>query len=335
MKPTPFIRALTLLTLLLLTLPGAEAIRPVRIYRDLTSPAPLFEIIPMPADPCSHKAVEIRASVSGKRLIGTYGVIFAAIDSTDFYFARLQADPGNGDDIRNDRRMTLSVGHRRPDASIETLATASLRDGLDLDRFDNSLAAEINCATGLVTILAGNAAITPQATITIPTPRAQGAIGVTTSGNARIDLAVGEYLPDYDTLLSAAYTSAQTDSLLAAYSTKRTPSAPEGLWQYLDRNTDPAYMRPGGTYTLAIIPSGPNFNIIYIDGAEINASRWHKGMLKGTLRPTPFQGHYNLTWYDAELHPHTAECSATLESPLLLRLDFPLLKSSLRLTRPH
>ena len=69
----------------------------------------------------------------------------------------------------------------------------------------------------------------------------------------------------------------------------------------------------GGDYTVAIVDNGDNgFDIIYLSGAETNGRQWHTGLKKGQLIPTQF---------------------ATIETGEILRLDFPLLRTSIRLAK--
>lgn len=249
-------------------------------------------------------------------------------DSTDYFTATLTAFSEASDDgIRDNRHIDLTISHIK-DGKSTVLETRPLKGNIDIDRFDNTLAAEINCATGQVNVLAGKASIDPIVTISLKPEQTQGMVGFTASQNAIIELAVGEYILDPKALMGQPLSEEAVMERMA----NSGGESPAGVWNYLDRNTDAAYMRPGGKYTIAVIPSvgTPGFDIIYLDGAEINNSVWSRGMLKGRLTPTPFQGHYNLLWFDAEMNPITDECSATLENSSILRLDFPLLKSSIR-----
>lgn len=108
----------------------------------------------------------------------------------------------------------------------------------------------------------------------------------------------------------------------------------EGFWKYLDRQNNPRYARPGGSYTLAVVADGEGgYDIIYISGAEVYADRWHEGMIKGHLRPTIFEGHYDLEWVDSTFTVHDRELSAQFDSAGILTLNFPLLKTQIRLSR--
>ncbi|MCM1484369.1 MAG: hypothetical protein NC043_08520 [Muribaculaceae bacterium] len=110
---------------------------------------------------------------------------------------------------------------------------------------------------------------------------------------------------------------------------------PEGIWKYLDRDTDDRYTRLGGSYRLAIIksPEGNGYDIIYFDGAKVLSDKWEPGMLKGHLMPTIFNNHYDLIWYDAHMRKMDTELSADMEQGSILSFSFPLLKSTLRFSR--
>lgn len=108
---------------------------------------------------------------------------------------------------------------------------------------------------------------------------------------------------------------------------------PEGIWEYLDRNTSPRKAREGGRYRLAIVRSADRpgtFDIIYLSGATVNASKWTPGMRKGRLIPTDYENHYNLEWTDATFTQRTLDMYADIEQESILTLRFPLLDSSLR-----
>lgn len=108
----------------------------------------------------------------------------------------------------------------------------------------------------------------------------------------------------------------------------------EGLWHYLDRETDDSWARPGGGYSLVIVATdGGCYDILYLSGARVNRDRWKPMMLKGRLTPTPFIRHYNLTWYDAMMEPITEECSATISDEGIITFEFPLYKSRMRFYR--
>ncbi|MDE6049775.1 MAG: hypothetical protein K2G09_08820, partial [Paramuribaculum sp.] len=110
---------------------------------------------------------------------------------------------------------------------------------------------------------------------------------------------------------------------------------PVGICKALDRDTDSRQALAGGRYTLAIVAAEDKsaFDIIYIDGAEVNSDEWNTGMRKGKLIPTPFKDHYDLIWYDSQMEPIEYDATASVDQNVILTLSFPLLKSTLRFVR--
>ena len=150
-------------------------------------------------------------------------------------------------------------------------------------------------------------------------------MGVASEGESDIRLLVSEYERDDREMLRTSWTGEKLMRHL------ENSSFPEGIYRYLDRENDPRYARPGGSYTLALVKNTENgYDLIYLSGAQTNSGEWKTGMVKGRLKPTIFAGHYDLVWYDATKKELSSECSADIEQAAILRLNFPLLKSSMR-----
>ena len=115
----------------------------------------------------------------------------------------------------------------------------------------------------------------------------------------------------------------------------RSSDPVEGFWRYFDRQNDPVYARPGGEYTLALVNNGMpgEYDIVLVDGARVYADKWRPMMLKGRLRATVFNGHYDLSWIDASFEPMTSDIHATIEDGALLTLSFPLYKTVIRFSK--
>lgn len=107
----------------------------------------------------------------------------------------------------------------------------------------------------------------------------------------------------------------------------------EGFWSYLDRNLDNSKLKLGGRYELAIIETDEGYDIIYVDGAKINGSKWKTGMIKGKLIKTNFQEQYNLIWYDANMLPFSLDVYGQFNDNNILELKFPIQKSVLRFSK--
>lgn len=107
-----------------------------------------------------------------------------------------------------------------------------------------------------------------------------------------------------------------------------------GIWSYLDRNMNDSFARTGGRYRLGIIPDKENpgsYLLIYLSGAEVNPASWQEGMIKGKLKSTPFENHYDLIWYDSKMDVIDTDCYADISDEMIITLSFPLMKSSIRL----
>lgn len=122
---------------------------------------------------------------------------------------------------------------------------------------------------------------------------------------------------------------------LKGYFAKSSDSI-EGFWKYLDRQNDPRYAKLGGRYVIALVKDDNEpgaYDIIYIDGAETMGQCWYSGMRKGRLRPTIFQSHYDLCWYDSTFESHTEDVHASITDNSILTLSFPMLKTTLRFSK--
>ena len=150
------------------------------------------------------------------------------------------------------------------------------------------------------------------------------------------------------TVLSTEVCTSPTETLDTRYtprwlderfSSSRDPL--EGYWTYFDRSTDPSYAHIGGKYTLAIVREDGDtagddnlYRIVYVSGAVTCADKWRSMMLKGSLSPTIFQGHYNLRWIDSTFEAIDEDAHCTLDTEdSLLTLSFPLLKSTIRFSK--
>lgn len=107
----------------------------------------------------------------------------------------------------------------------------------------------------------------------------------------------------------------------------------EGIWRYLDRETDDNRARLGGNYSLIVVANGDGYDMLYLDGARVNNQAWRKLMLKGKLLPTPFENHYDMVWYDSMMNRMDDETHATFSKEGILSLEFPLFRSSMRFYR--
>lgn len=135
------------------------------------------------------------------------------------------------------------------------------------------------------------------------------------------------YIPDGHYISSGLN---DKDVIMAA--TKNTKDSKCGIWKYLDRETDSDYSIPGGYYTLALINNDNGYDIIYVDGAKTNKTRWTTGIIKGSLTRTRFADNFDLKWIDATGEIVSEECYATFDGDIMT-LVFPLDKARLRFVK--
>lgn len=116
-----------------------------------------------------------------------------------------------------------------------------------------------------------------------------------------------------------------------------TTNAPySGTWKYLDRVMPAGKVILAGKYGLQLCPdpdSPGDYIAVYTDSARVDDQFWRTGDIKARLHATPFEGHFNVVWYDSRRRRLDDEVSATFETADVLRIDFPLLSTQLRFYR--
>ena len=324
-------RATVLIAILLMTALNLSAVTPSeRIYHDnitLVGPQPI--LLTQPDDAPRFQAAEIRALLSD-----TLTLSWSAPDSSPIGYLKVWTeDHSTYDALSRDQR--LSARFRAASSSPE-VGPLQFHSPVENDPEQwITLAVEIDFVSNRITAYYGDQQLFKLASEEFPL-----------DGPVRFSLSASTPLKDdyvVEELTRSPRNSSRTrwdESSLKQYFDGKQISqdSPVGLWKYFDRDTSDSYSRLGGEYRLAIVEDGADgFDIIYIDGAKVNPSDWETGMLKGHLKPTLFPGTYDLTWFATDLTPACEECTASLVDGMvrgsLLRLDFPLLKSSFRLVR--
>lgn len=107
----------------------------------------------------------------------------------------------------------------------------------------------------------------------------------------------------------------------------------EGYWSYLDRDLDESKLKIGGKYKLAIVKCSDGYDIFYIDGGVVNSDEWQLGMKKGELKHSALPNNYDLIWYDSNFKPIHKDAFASIDENLILTIQLPTYKSSLRFIR--
>lgn len=290
---------------------------PPRVYHVSTPTAFCDTVAAFPAVGSGRcAAVEARIAVDDPRRLATgdspawFGIGIGDMTLT----ARRRADIADNIDDRRVIRLTLTLGG-------DTLASRDAA-GLDTEGRFNSYALEWNAAGDTLTVSAGKTRLQPVMSVPVKSPEGATAT-LMARGCAEVALLVTEEAPLPRAERLAGMTVGDIDAALAS------ANVPSGLYTYLDRSGDQAIARPGGRYSLAVVPEGDgNFMILYMGGAEVEPEFWRPGMLKGRLRPTPFQGQYDLDWYDAhgDTIPAAADSYAVYDfAARTLAMTFPSL----------
>lgn len=102
----------------------------------------------------------------------------------------------------------------------------------------------------------------------------------------------------------------------------------EGIWLYLDRDTDPEKANPAHVYTLATVADGKGaYTIVDISDPAAPA-------VKGFMAPLPFEGHYTLIWHTADGRRLDTDCGAVIShAGAVITLSFPMHSATLRFYR--
>ncbi|MCH5239703.1 MAG: LysE family translocator [Muribaculaceae bacterium] len=123
----------------------------------------------------------------------------------------------------------------------------------------------------------------------------------------------------------------------------------EGYWTIFDRDLEESLLKLGGSYTLVCLKSdedsatfsplkgpeerGAAYYFVYIDGASVNSRNWNRGDVKVILKPTPFEGIYDVEWRDAMKQTMDYDLKAQIGEGNTLSIQFPYQSSKLRLRK--
>lgn len=333
---------LKLLLPMLLVAVKAGAVEPVREFHpEINSLRDSIALFTLPGSSFLSAAVEIRASVrnpSEKATIRSNG--FAAVMSgTDgsAIEAWLIPTADDYDPISRKRQAAFMLILRRPGVSDSVLVSKTISGCVAPADGFNTLGMEMDSG-GNLTVYAGDKK--PEDIATVQNVRLRPvATGMKSRGTTAVELIVTETVPDP----AAALSTGKTPQEIGGIFNWRQPEGPEGIWHFLDRDTDNRSIRLGGEYTIAIVADeestpGNNaptsYTIIYFDGAKVENGSWKPGMKKGRLTATSFQNHYNLSWITADMQYLDTECTARLsDDKSIISFNFPIYGSTVRFSR--
>lgn len=307
----------------------SPALRGATVYHDPFRSVADTTVLIMQNENTAFEAIESRASLpkaDDDRAECSYGFRWniAGTDST-ITVSLTPATDGRG--LAVETPVAVIEATLMTPSGKKTLFTRRLKSNIGTGRQTNSFSVEFDRKRG-VTILAGRDML--RETATLPAGYGKPAsLCFYSVGPIDVDDLIYEYTTDPATALRTDWTREALEKRFA-----RTPLPHEGFWKYLDRATDDGYARLGGEYTVGLVgDSDDGYEIIYVSGARTLRNDWECGMVKGRLRPTIFENHYDLTWYDAKMNAIDVECSATFTDDAILTLALPLLKATLRFSR--
>ncbi len=285
------------------------------------TPRTLWHPTPLP----HGSTYQFMARITGKQC----GIITQATDARHYVLATVStADTHPNDEIISRSITTVTISRVSGD-STTVLHSAQLKGSQGTVLGLRQQGSEL-------TVLLGEDNLQPIATITLPGsddnngPHYAGC-WVGAKSTATIERMVLTCPDEQEQLVNTGWNRTALDIRIA---NSRDPL--EGYWTYLDRDLDDKTLRLGGRYTLALVrtASDGGYDIIYVDGAQVNAPRWQCGMLKGHLSPTIFTGNYTATWTDATFRSITDDVQAQTDGDMILTIRFPVYNNSqLRLSK--
>ncbi len=242
--------------------------------------------------------------------------------NVSYNYAVVQCGNTNYGDFLDQRYAEVKIG-RMDNGVDEEFLTNRLYKGVDMSCGYNSFLLEWE--SGKAKLFIGDKEFNHIATI--DTPNA-GECGILTNDLLNVMSAALEVKPDVSLSLRTEWTERALDEY---FSDK--VSAIEGYWKFLDRKVNAKKAKVGGEYRFAIIKDGEEYLILYMSGAVTNASKWKGGMIKGRLKPTIFQNHYDLIWYDSMMEIVDKDAYADIIDGAILNLQFPVYEASFRLSQ--
>lgn len=258
-----------------------------------------------------------------------WGIVFDWRDSLNYCRVELSCDNSNLYDDLTDKRSMHVKAYRCREGKESMIDSWTLLHGVDLDDGLNTLA--VTVIEGQVQVSVGKSELVQVGALKLD-------IGDPCTTLAGVYLSPGAEIAIERTVLSSdsnipcrVATTWTRDALDQYFAMSDDPI--EGYWQYQDRDMEDRWLRLGGRYTLAVVSSDKGYDIVYISGAQVNAPQWREGMLKGHIDKTIFDGHYDLEWIDATFQPIAQDAYAAIENGVLMTLNFPIYKSSLRLSK--
>ena len=247
-----------------------------------------------------------------------FGLVWGYTDSFNFHAVILRCiDTNPYDDLTAYRRMAVNI-IKVANGKTSILKTVEIDKGVDLYTGFNVVNVEYDGQSTSVAVGDKVPIYIAQIEGTSYPANAQYGILAGPASRLEIERIVLKKQPIMKLKLGTAWTM---QSLTQHFD--QSSDAYEGFWTFFDKNLDETKLKTGGRYTVALVKNGDGYDIIYVDGAQVNQQQWTCGMLKGHITPSRFIDNYSLTWYDAMMRPFSNDVYATIENFTLLTLHFP------------
>ena len=258
-----------------------------------------------------------------------WGIVFDYHDPQHYHRVQISCSHSDlYDDLTDEQSMTLSV-FKADGGSEVLLHSCPVKVGVDMDNGLNTLMVAV--ADHRATLQVGKTRLHTVTSIDLDDSGPSVVkTGLCLSPGARVavertTLSTDSQAPRH---ILTTWTREALDQHLAMSS-----DPIEGYWQYQDRDMEDKWLRLGGRYTVAVVAASGGYDIIYLSGAQVNATQWQPGMLKGHISKTIFDGHYDLEWIDATFLPITLDAYAAFSDGVLMTLNFPVYNSQMRLSK--
>ncbi len=254
----------------------------------------------------------------------SWALVWGYFSPENHHYAKVQCGNTDFGDFADKRFAEVTVG-RMINGTDSVIERKRMYKGVDTGRGYNSLLVE--CNRNRTRVFIGNGELVNVASLS-----GQNSIGhycgVISKDSLVVSSAVVETVPDRMLPIKTSWEKDSLDRYLS-----RTTDRLEGYWSYLDRDNDEKRARLGGRYSLALVKDGDGYVILYVSGAEVNRSKWRECMVKGRLKPTIFEDHYDLVWYDSKMLPIETDAYADIINSVILSLDFPLYHTKIRFSK--
>lgn len=337
-------RRLTALACAALSVALSSATGPERAVHHVTPDSPVtlvrFDAPPADTSALARLTVELRARFAGRG--DRYRLTLLRMPDGAELYAEADGAACARRDVIDEFKGTSSVLVRLGLSRCgrdSVLASREFESSARFLRDDHTLRATADAARGLVSVTFGRRFLTDTLSAPFMPDRLDGSgIRLAADDSLVVCQLFAEHLPAVPLPVIAPVEVARAVRP-AVLDPASAPHPVVGLWSYQGRANEPRRARSGGRYLLAVIPSERTepgyelYDIVYLDGAEVNSRAWRPGMVKGRLRRGLFANSMELVWHDARMRPATDEARATMPSGDILDLLFADLGATLTFGR--